>query len=237
MRIKLDFACSNLKLPINYQHLIQGLIYAVFDKDKQGLFLHDIGYKVDNKTFKMFVFSNLQGKYTVANNMITFENNMSFSVSSYSNEFIEAIYHFFCTNSKVILYNQMIIIQQISFYDFPYFKDEQTLLFHSISPIVAYTTEGKQVTYFNPSSSKFEKLCYKNIEEKNKALQNEISTISFSIKEVLLEKKRVVTFKNTFYIAYMTDLKIHGNYETLKLIYDTGLSSKGPAGFGMIELK
>ena len=35
----------------------------------------------------------------------------------------------------------------------------------------------------------------------------------------------------------MTDLKIHGNYETLKLIYDTGLSAKGPAGFGMIELK
>ena len=27
------------------------------------------------------------------------------------------------------------------------------------------------------------------------------------------------------------------NFETLSLLYDTGISAKGPAGFGMIEVK
>ena len=60
--------------------------------------------------------------------------------------------------------------------------------------------------------------------------------ICFECKEVLNEKRRLVKFKNTFYVSYITTLKLKVNYETLRLLYDTGISSKGPAGFGMIEL-
>lgn len=41
--------------------------------------------------------------------------------------------------------------------------------------------------------------------------------------------------KNTFYIGYNAKMVVHTNYETLNLIYNSGLSAKGSAGFGMIE--
>lgn len=32
-------------------------------------------------------------------------------------------------------------------------------------------------------------------------------------------------------------MTVKTNFETLSLLYDTGISAKGPAGFGMIEVK
>ncbi|MFR2766984.1 MAG: CRISPR-associated endoribonuclease Cas6 [Thomasclavelia sp.] len=52
-----------------------------------------------------------------------------------------------------------------------------------------------------------------------------------------MKREKLVHFKNTFYEAYQCELVITTNYDTLKIIYDTGLSAKGSCGFGMIECK
>ena len=92
------------------------------------------------------------------------------------------------------------------------------------------------MNYFKPSDSAFEDICIGNLREKQKALKNDAEELFFRVEKINYEKKRLLKFKNTFYISYLFEMDITANYPALKLIYDTGLSSKGPAGFGMVNV-
>lgn len=235
LRLKIEFTCKNLTLPIAYQSAVQGMIYSIFDKEKYGKFLHDEGYHIDNKIFKMFVFSNLFGKYTMDNKTIVYSNKTCLYIASQSEEFIQIVYKFFVQNEFAVLNHQRIYVENIDFVGTPYFRGSQDIEIKTISPVVAYQTKDKYVTYFKPSDDEFEQLCLNNLLEKNNALENPIKDLDFSIKEIKNEKRRFLKYKNTFYIGYNAKMVVHTNYETLNLIYNSGLSAKGSAGFGMIE--
>lgn len=237
MRLKIELTSKELKLPINYQATIQGMIYSVFSKEDYGKFLHDEGYRLDNKVFKLFVFSNLFGKYRIDNKKIIFEDKCYFYIASESEEFIQIVYQFYMNNEIIILDGQKVKINNIKMVDVPYFRGEKDIVIRTLSPVVAYRTENNYVNYFKPSDEEFALLCFNNLLNKNASIDNPISNLVFSINSINYEKKRLVRFKNTFYIAYMSEMNIHTNYETLSLLYNTGLSSKGSAGFGMIEVK
>lgn len=237
MRIQLTFVCDTLRLPLNYQHMIQGLIYSAFDRSKSGDFFHNQGYRLSNKVFKMFVFSNLFGEYNIQNKQIVFKDKVTFYISSYSEEFLKTIYDFFNQNEKVVLNKQFITLSSIKFIDTPYFKGQKELVLHSLSPIVTYQTQDNYVSYFKPSDHEFELLCLQNLKDKCEALGRNLESIEFKCKKINYEKKRLVKFKNTFYIGYLSEIIVEVNYETLCLLMDTGISAKGPAGFGMIEIK
>ena len=237
MRLKLEFACNKLKLPISYQSLLQGLIYSIFDKEEYGYFLHDEGYKLNHKVFKMFNFSNLFGKYNIEDKNVIFDNEVRLYIASQSEEFIQIVYQFFIKNERVVLNHQFLNIKNIELIDTPYFKGEKDIVIKTLSPIVAYKTIDKYVNFYKPSDEQFFSLCLSNLNEKCKALDEPIRQLVFNINSVNFEKKRIVQFKNTFYIAYLAELNVHINYETLDLLYNTGLSAKGSAGFGMIEAK
>lgn len=237
MRLKLNFTCDKLNLPISYQSSLQGLIYSIFDKEEYGAFLHDSGYKLNHKVFKMFSFSNLLGQYRIENKSVIFDGDVRLYIASQSEEFIQIVYQFFISNERVVLNQQFLNIKSIELVDTPYFKGEKDIVLKTLSPVVSYKTVDKYVNYYKPSDEEFSTLCLSNLEEKNRALDDPIRQIIFDIKQVNFEKKRVVRFKNTFYVAYLTELIVHTNYETLDLLYNTGLSAKGSAGFGMVEAK
>ena len=237
MRLKVVFNSEQLSLPINYQHILQGLIYSAFDKKEYGAFIHDEGYQLDNKKFKFFVFSNLFGDYKVENNIISFNGDVYFYVSSYNLEFINKLYEYFRNNPHLYLSRNKVEVKEIEVLNLDYFDDYKVVTLHALSPVVAYITRDKYVNYFKPSSDLFEQLCINNLDDKNMTLDNPFDEIYFKILNVSNEKKRLVNFKNSFYVSYLCDIKVKVNYYALKLIYDTGLSSKGSAGFGMMEIR
>ena len=237
MRLKIEFKCDNLRLPLSYQSILQGFVYSIFDKEEYGTFLHDEGYKLNNKIFKMFSFSNLMGKYNIDGKTVIYNGKVRLYIASYSEEFIQIVYKFLMNNVRIVLHKQFLSVESVQLMDTPYFKGEKDIVVKTLSPLVAYRTEDSYVNYFKPSDSDFEALCLTNLQEKNLAIDTPIRQLIFSIQRVNFEKKRVVQFKNTFYVAYLAELIIHTNYETLDLIYNTGLSAKGSAGFGMIEAK
>lgn len=222
---------------MNYQSLLQGMIYGFFDREDYGNFIHNEGYRLENKVFKMFVFSNLFGNYTIENKNMIFDNQIQFYIASQNEEFIQYIYQFLMNNEYVLLNHQRLKIENMQFEGPPYFKGTKEVSLKTLSPVVAYRTVDKYVTYYKPSDTDFQSLCMTNLQEKNEAIKTPIQQLQFSVNEVLFEKRRFVRFKNTFYIAYLTEIKASVNYDTLNLIYNTGLSSKGSSGFGMIEVK
>lgn len=235
MRLKITLKNDEITLPINYQIALQGVIYNIFSNCAYGDFLHNVGYRNGKRVFKNFTFSNLIGKYKIENKMIKFTGNIFFFISGYSEEFIEKVYEFLTMNSIINLNGKCLEIEKVEITNLKYFKGTQTVRIRTLSPVVCYQTTGRYVTYYKPSDPIFNQFCVANLNEKMMALKIEREP-NFEILEVLKENKRMVIFKNTFYEAYLTEMIVMTDYPTLSLIFDTGLSSKGSAGFGMVEI-
>lgn len=237
MRLAIQLQCKHLNLPISYKHIIQGTIYNMLSKEELGDFYHNQGYKRNEKKFKLFVFSDLYGKYKIENKRIVFEDIIKFYVSSLDNKFIKCIYEYLCNNENLFINKQIVKIVGVDFIGVDSFVGDKELIIKTLSPIVAYSTENKYVSYYKPSDLEFIKLVKENIISKVSAYQYPINDIVFEIKDVIKENKKIVYFKNTFYEAYQCEMKIKVNFDTLKLILETGLSAKGSCGFGMVYQK
>lgn len=164
--------------------MIQGLIYSAFDKEDKGDFFHNQGYRFEKKVFKMFVFSNLFGKYKINDRFMVFEDSITFYVSSYSEDFLKEIYDFYMEDEKVILNNQFFQLVSIKFMNLEYFAGEKQIVIHTLSPIVTYTTTDRYVDYFKPSDAEFNTLCMNNILDKCHALDIKQDDISFNVEKV-----------------------------------------------------
>lgn len=112
MRLKIDLYKENFSIPIGYNHILQGTIYNMLNYD-DGAFYHDVGYQVDDKIYKMFVFSNLFGSYTIQNKSMIFKNHFSFYVSAMDDYFIERIYEYCSLHKYLTMLNQKVMIKDI----------------------------------------------------------------------------------------------------------------------------
>lgn len=70
VHIELD---EPLVLPINYNHIIQAVIYRTLSVMPDYTdFLHNRGYSSGHRQYKMFQFSQLKGKYRIKEKSIIF---------------------------------------------------------------------------------------------------------------------------------------------------------------------
>ena len=237
MRIRIDLRKEKFTLPLAYKHIIQATVYNMMDKKEMGKFYHDKGFYDRDKSYKMFVFSDVVGKYKVINKSIVYDDAFSFSISSLDQELIKTIYQFLIENQYIYIAKQKVKIENIVLFECEYFKGSKEICFKTLSPIVAYRSKNRYFTYFKPSSDEFVNLIKDNIHHKINAYHYPQFEIEFDIKQIKYENKRIVYFKNTFYEAYDTEMIVVTNYDTCKIIFDTGLSAKGSCGFGMVEIK
>ncbi len=86
-----------LSLPINYNHILQAVIYrSLGNMPEYATFLHDGGFARGQRQYKMFQFSQLKGEYRIENKRITFFSEVSFEVRS-------PAYQLICTAIWIIL--------------------------------------------------------------------------------------------------------------------------------------
>jgi len=73
---------KDIMLPIHYNELIQKIIYKNLPK-LLSTFLHDIGFRYNNKPIKLFTFSKIfSNKIKLYKNYIFFSNTISIFISS-----------------------------------------------------------------------------------------------------------------------------------------------------------
>lgn len=234
LRLKITMQKKDLTLPIAYKHAIQGAIYHMFPATREGEFFHDEGYRTDNKIFKMFTFSDLKGKYSIVGGKIIFEENVTLYIASLNESFIRYIYDYLLRNNMLFINHQEVKVVGVDIEDLHPFSGIQKKTIFTLSPTTAYRTADKYTTYYKPSDEEFEKLIFENIRKKAEAYGYPLDTLHFQITKIDYEKKQLIKFKNTLYEAYRTRMSVEADYDTLSIIYNTGLSSKGSCGFGMI---
>ena len=238
--IKIKTDPSSPAIPIQYNYLIQSAIYAALPEETAAR-LHDEGFKSGKRSFKMFAFSRLLGRFSLdrAAGTIAFPEGASLVISSPDTGFLLSLINNLLTKSCVRFGQSLFYVEEVRF-------DEQkaegeVLTVRTLSPVVAYSTllrpeGGKYTCYYQPGEREFERLITANLAKKYEAFHGRRAP-GGEVRARPLDRPRlhVTSYKGTVVKGYTCRLKLSGPRELLQMALDAGLGGKGSQGYGCVE--
>ncbi len=249
MRIKLSYEVlegEKIILPAHYNYHIHGLIYNTFSNELSNK-LHNVGFLVGKRPFKLFTFSRILEKGKLIKNgkdaKLIFGRRISFYFSSPVDNIVADLGEMSFKRREFSLYGQRIYLSQLEVMTPP--RIENRILIRAMSPFTVYSTfkkdNGERVFYYyKPYEEGFQKLIEENAKKKYRliyqkepdGLRLQIKPYKFSVKE----NHAVVFFKNNPIEGWTGIYEISGNPELIVVTYNAGLGSKNSEGFGMWEI-
>ncbi|MCI7105585.1 MAG: CRISPR-associated endoribonuclease Cas6 [Lachnobacterium sp.] len=235
VHIKLE---EPLVLPINYNHIIQAIIYrALSIMPDYADFLHESGYMMGNRQYKMFHFGQLKGKYHIQNKHIVFESNVEFEIRSPEPILINLLAEGFYRNG--ISFGEFLCHNiQMELYD--YTVEEERLLIRMKSPVTVHSTDPftRKSYYYNPTEPEFYEAVANNFYHKYQAYYgiNPSSFIEITSVGDSNERKFVTNYQGSYITGWFSKFYLSGERKYLDFLYQTGLGEKNSQGFGMFEI-
>ena len=268
MRLKIRLSCVSKPrlIPVNYNYQLSAAVYLLlkFGSPEFSQFLHDSGYKIDKKNFKLFTFALKFHKYSIVNNKEY--NGVFFDLLSPEVDLLIAspLVDTFIKNFVIgtfekqhlyILYKGLkskFIIKYVELIPDPVFTEEMSFIL--LNPLVLPTIieyNGRLATYYlryddrgvedNIKNNLLRK--YRLLYEKE--IKPEIFKIEFDQEDY---KRRNGNVSKLITIAegsqyeskikgIMCDFKIKTDPELIKVGYECGFGGKNSMGFGFVELK
>jgi len=240
MRISLElYSEKKLLLPVHYNYIIQGFIYKNIT-DSLRKFLHNKGFMFEKRSFKMFTFSRLQGKYELLYDKLSFLPPVYLTISSPYDKFLNELANSMLKKNNLSINGSEIIIKSIKVHMSNKFKNKMEIV--TLTPIVVYSTlikknGSKKTYYYSPYEDEFSELISKNLEKKFSAFYGEkLTGGNLNLEVIRKPKEKIVKYKGTIIKGWMGEFKIKGNKKIIKLGYDCGIGCKNSQGFGMIEV-
>jgi CRISPR-associated endoribonuclease Cas6 len=241
MRIEIYFNLEKpVSIPIQYNHIIQAIIYSWIKDEKFKNFIHNKGYKFEERAYKLFTFSKINGAFQLdkLNHKIVFYKDMRITISSTVNEFME-----YLLNSVLIESNPVNIggaSVEISRVEVKKSLDlHEKIQVYTLSPITAYSTlENKQTRFYNPFDKEFSQYIKSNLLHKYEAFHGNLpGNTDFFIKPIGAVKEARVNFKGFHILAYDCEMEMEGGKDLLEMAYEAGIGGKNSQGFGCVEIK
>lgn len=229
-------------LNYDYHYELMKRIYEAIElKDKsKALSLHNKGYEIDNKRFKLFNY-NLFCQDAIYSNKgieIKKDNPIKLIISGYS-EVINLILKGFIIKQKFTLDN--IEFKIINIEDDKKIKLNNISLYKVRTPVVAslYNKSYNKQIYLNPMQEEFYKALYNNLIKKYKLIYKKDykGELYFDIENILSIKKKYITNIKTkgFVIGYSDfEIFVQADKEMQNVIYHCGLGEKNSIGMGLV---
>lgn len=265
MRIKITFNLhgSRQVLPLNYQYPLSSWVYKVLGQGDRDFsqFLHEHGYRQENqKTFKLFTFSNLQfpdktwriikGTDRMEIFSPTAQLILSFQIPVAVEKFVTGLFKDQKTEIGDRISTVKMEVAAIEMLPQPEFLE--TMHFSTLSPVVVtqVTDENKYEQYLKPGDKDYERLFFKNLIDKHNAyLQStDAKALLFenkNLKLTTLTKKPVSrlqtikahTSEEVKVRGYLFDFEITAPPPLIKTGYESGFGAMNALGFGCGEVK
>jgi CRISPR-associated endoribonuclease Cas6 len=246
LRVTLLAEDGSLNVPVQYNHLLQGLIYANLDH-ALSRWLHDEGHAYGQRRFKLFTFSRLFGKRTAQNGRLRFDGPVHFYLSAVDVEVLGSLAEHLLTRPAVRLGAAECRVAEVGVEPEPRIDPTKPVIVKSLSPITAYSTlttpDGKKKTYYYaPQEREWSEGLVANIARKAKALgwasdmQRDLRGAYVRPHRVRTGDQKVLKFKG-FVIKGWTglyEMKMPEPY--FRLAYAAGVGAKNAQGFGMVGL-
>jgi CRISPR-associated endoribonuclease Cas6 len=247
-------------MPINNSHIISSLIYNILDKSSSEYAeqLHEQGYRLQNRVFKLFTFSPLypgnRQKWVMHENgtMSTGESLLHLDVSSPKEEFIEHLVMGLLKESFVWIGKERFRVETVRKLDPPELSGD--MRFIMLSPLVCTTKlEREQYPqYLFPGDQGFERVLLENLCRKYQVLHGrefscDNALFKFLIDQLYVERmsgkvQKLITLKQ----GRSDETKIKGTFapfrlqapkELIEVGYECGFGEKNSQGFGMVKVE
>lgn len=231
-RVKVIFYSDKpVILPINYNHLLQSYVYNTLTPDL-ATFLHNEGFRVNKKVFKLFTFSKIFGKYKVNDKFISFSSPFYFYFSTPIQVLMDDYISENFKREYVRIGNNKLDLQFVEFEEIP---SKSSVVVKTVSPITVHITEENRIRYFSPDETRFFEMILDNLKKKyylvfGEEYKKNIEILPYSDRW----KKCITRFKNTLIVGWEGKIVINGDEKIVSLALTTGLGSKNSQGFGMV---
>jgi CRISPR-associated endoribonuclease Cas6 len=140
-----------LQVPIQYNHLLQGLIYTNLDRALSA-WLHEKGHTYGERRFKLFTFSRLFGKREVKNGRVRFDGPIHFYLGAVDSEVLSSFAEHLLTKPAVKLGSAKCRVAEVGVEPEPELDAAKPMRIKTLSPITAYSTlqtsDGRKKTYY-----------------------------------------------------------------------------------------
>lgn len=225
------------RLPISYHHIQQSAIYHLLRDTPLAGNLHDKGVNYGKRTYKLFTFGPLVGKYEIVEKHIIFKEKICWEIRSDDRQMIMALYEKIQQEGLVlgenILSNVVSQIQDDRI-------EENSIYIKMISPICVYSThpDTKKTYFYSPREKEFARAVQDNFQRKYAAGYMEKPEYEVNIEPVrVTPKDKYLTKYKGFYInGWKGIYKLSGQRKYLDFLYQTGIGAKNSQGFGMFEV-
>ena len=258
MRFKLTLhvdkkAFGNI-LPLNYQYELSAFIYkAIAQADRDySLWLHENGFKLFGRPFKLFAFSNLlipQYKIDKEHGRIRIECDRIEWLVSFLPETSTEKFAFGLFSEQVFQIGDrksavQFRIERIELIPTPVFQS--TMEFRTLSPVcIPFKGEGERYpTYLSPEAPEASGIILNNLQSKyhtfyGKPYEKEFD---FRFEVTSRPKPKLITIKTGTPEAsnirgFMFDFRMKAPEELMRIVLDAGLCEKNSMGFGMVEVE
>lgn len=248
MRILLHLRSDTpIELPINYQEQLVGFIYKNISDEKYRTFLHNEGYKFENKTYRHFAFSRIlgAGRYIRSRKTIIFPPSFSLLVTSPIDRFLQEFAQSMLQSDELRIGPHRVYLDSFETLPEPSpFPD--AIKVRMLSPIVIYSTLNhpnglKYTYYYSPHQEQFSPMIEANLKNRFFSMHDEdheLMQSRFSIvpTQVSQRHKVITRFRGTIIEGWMGEYEVSGDPRLLRWAFHSCLSGKGSQGFGVFEL-
>ncbi len=243
IRVVINFgADKDIVLPLNYNHILQAFIYNNITDKAYAKFLHDRGYEVESKSFKLFTFGRLEGRFKIFPGKIMMAPPLRLVVSSAVDDFINDFCETLLKSGEQRLLDQRVSVESINVLNKKVNNDKLTI--KMMSPLVMYSTinfNSRKITYYySPWDEEMPGLLKENLVKKYTAMTgSDVGGKDFNINTIGPKNnkyQKIIDYEGTVVKGWMGIYKISGDPELLQTAYDCGLGGKSSMGFGCFEI-
>ena len=258
MRFKIYLELQNISsnvIPINYQYELSSWIYKTIHRGNKNIaiWLHEHGYRLKDKSFRLFTFSHLQIRQIKADNdrLFILAGPVQLIVSFFPLKIIEPFISGVFKEQAFTIGDKKskagFIVRSLEKLPEPDFTE--SMKYRCLSPmhIAKRNSETSGIEYLHPDNQEFKELLLLNLINKKKSFEQnrdaeKVENIITADFKLLSEaKKKGITVKagtdqETKIIGYMFDFMFEAPQVNQKIGYYCGFGKANSQGFGCVEV-
>ena len=244
--LSLDSPDNKLGFTLHYNREVQGMIYHNLDQSLAEQ-IHQHGTPLGRRSFKFFTFSRIMGQFHRNGDRIFFNGPVKLHIGSVHQEILQSLAEHLLRNPSLRLGAQNCEIRSIEVEALP--QMNRPVQVRTLSPITIYSTlstaDGRRKTYYySPQERDWEEKLLDNLRRKARALgwpESRLANLDNDgacIRPVRVSNRdlKIIKYQGTVIKAWSGIYELNLPEPFFLLAYDSGLGSKNPQGFGMVEV-
>lgn len=242
MQLTITFTAPEpVELPVHYGHLVQGMIYRGMEHPLLSRYLHEQGFQLGKRRFKLFTFSRLMGQkayFNRAKKTLALTPPLKLVICSPISFIMQELGTGFLRQGQIRIGTARLSVKEISTAA-PKVETDRIRV-RLLSPMAVYSTlpsaDGRKYTYYySPFEPKFGELTGSNLIKKHYLIHGgpPLSEIFFIRPLQVIEKDYTITYYKNFIVkGWMGMYELQGDPALLRIALTAGLGAKNSQGYG-----